>query len=204
VFANASLAARVDRAESSTIAELAEAAAARLGPDRVFVARIGGGVAVHAGPGSPINKFAGLGFAPPPTVEELEAVEAEFARRGSPLQVELASLGDPEMARTLTGRGYRPIGFENVLGLRLDPPSPEAEGAAIQVTRAGPHEDRAWMDAVATGFLHPDTYDGPPAHESHAREAIDTAPGSKSAENVQRFGFAILYVRAVLVKPPIP
>jgi ribosomal protein S18 acetylase RimI-like enzyme len=30
---------------------------------------------------------------------------------------------------------------------------------------------------------------------------VTTAPGSKSAENVQRFGFSILYVRAVLVKP---
>ena len=29
---------------------------------------------------------------------------------------------------------------------------------------------------------------------------VTTQPGSKSTENVQRFGFAVLYVRAILVK----
>jgi ribosomal protein S18 acetylase RimI-like enzyme len=276
MFATASLAARIERAESSTIAELAGASAARLGSDRVFVARVGGGVAVHAGPGSPLNKLAGLGFAPAPSVEQLEAVESEFARRDAPLQVELASLGDPGIARLLTGRGYRLVGFENVLGLRLDATPAEAGPGPIHVARAEPEDDAAWMEAVATGFLSPDTYDGPPAHESFPREAMEeilrdtlaapsferfvarrngivaggaslrlhegvaqlagaatrpehrrlgvqtallrhrlhaaarrgcdvavvtTAPGSKSAENVQRFGFSILYVRAVLVKP---
>jgi hypothetical protein len=277
MFATASLAERIERAEASTIAELAEVAAARLGADRVFVVRAGGGVAVHAEPESPINKFAGLGFAPAPTVEELEAVEAEFARRQAPLQVELASLGDPAVARMLSGRGYHLIGFENVLGLPLDVSAWEAGDTAVRVTRAGPDDNAAWMDAVATGFLNPDTYDGPPAHESFDREAMDriladtiaapsferyiarrngvvaggaslrlcegvaqlagaatvpaqrrqgvqtallryrlhkaarrgcdvavvtTAPGSKSTENVQRFGFSILYVRAILVRAP--
>ena len=31
---------------------------------------------------------------------------------------------------------------------------------------------------------------------------VTTQPGSKSAENVQKFGFAVLYVRAILVKAP--
>ena len=29
---------------------------------------------------------------------------------------------------------------------------------------------------------------------------VTTQPGSKSTENVQRFGFSVLYVRAILVK----
>lgn len=31
---------------------------------------------------------------------------------------------------------------------------------------------------------------------------VTTQPGSKSTENVQRFGFELLYVRAILVKTP--
>jgi hypothetical protein len=31
---------------------------------------------------------------------------------------------------------------------------------------------------------------------------VTTQPGSKSTENVQRFGFSVLYVRAILVKQP--
>ena len=256
--------------------ELARAAAARLGRGEVVVVPIGGGVAVHTGPGSPANKLAGLGFGDLPPAAELETIEDAFALRNSPLQVEFASLGDPVVPRMLSRRGYELIGFENVLGLPLDPAALEDPGnPSITVERAAAGDARAWMDAVATGFLHPDTFDGPPSHESVSREAIEaifadtfatpsferfiahrdgvvaggaslrihqgvaqlagaatlpdhrrlgvqtallryrlldaarrgcdiavvtTQPGSKSTENVQRFGFALLYVRAILIK----
>lgn len=276
MFATASLAARIERAECTMLMELARAAAARLGRDGVVVAPVGGGVAVHTGPGSPANKLAGLGFGDLPSAAELQAIEEAFGRRQAPLQVEFASLGDPVVPRMLSRRGYELIGFENVLGLPLDVNELEEVGnGSITVERAGPDETATWMDAVATGFLHPDTFDGPASHESFSREAIEqifedtlatpsferflarragvvaggaslrihqgvaqlagaatlpdhrrqgvqtallrhrlldgarrgcdvavvtTQPGSKSTENVQRFGFVVLYVRAILVK----
>jgi GNAT superfamily N-acetyltransferase len=176
----------------------------------------------------------------------------------------------------LSRRGYELIGFENVLGLPLDAESTEGSvSPSITVERAGPDDTKAWMDAVATGFLHPDTFDGPVSHESFSRDVIEqifgdtfatpsferfiarrdgvvaggaslrihqgvaqlagaatlpdhrrqgvqtallkhrlmeaarrgcdvavvtTQPGSKSTENVQRFGFSVLYVRAILIK----
>ena len=257
--------------------ELARSAAARLGRGEVVVAPIGGGVAVHTGHGSPANKLAGLGFGEMPPPSELEAIENAFALRQSPLQVEFSSLGDPVVPQMLSGRGYRLIGFENVLGLPLDVAQLESEAAAgaVTVERAAPEDTNTWMDAVATGFLHPDTFDGPASHESFSRDVIEqifgdtftspsferfiarrdgavaggaslrvhegvaqlagaatlpehrrqgvqtallrhrlldaarrgcdvavvtTQPGSKSTENVQRFGFSVLYVRAILVK----
>ena len=277
MFATASLAARIERAESGSIEEMARAAAARIGDD-VVIRPIGGGLAVYAGPDSPVNKLAGLGFAPVPAVSELEAIEQEFARRGAPLQVEFATLGDPTIPRMLTGRGYDLIGFENVMGLRLEAAERAAtDDASIRVERVGPEENTLWMDAVADGFQQPDVFDGPPSHETYSREAIErvfadtfaspsferiialrngvvaggaslrlhqgiallagaatrpahrrrgvqtalltyrlrdaaqrgcdiaavtTQPGSKSTENVMRFGFSLLYVRAILVKPP--
>jgi ribosomal protein S18 acetylase RimI-like enzyme len=258
------------------LTELALAAASRLGRGEVVVAPIAGGVATYTGPGSPSNKLAGLGFADLPPAAELEDIEDAFALRRAPLQVEFASLGEPLIPRMLSGRGYELIGFENVLGLRLDVAQLESvDEEAIVVERAGPQDTKTWSDAVATGFLHPDTFDGPPSHESFNREAIErifsdtfvtpsferfiarrngvvaggaslrvhdgvaqlaggatlpehrrkgvqtallrhrlldaarrgcdvavvtTQPGSKSTENVQRFGFAVLYVRAILVK----
>jgi len=278
MFATASLAARIERAECTLLMELARAAAARLGRGEVVVEPIGGGVAVHTGAGSPANKLAGLGFADLPQAAELAVIEEAFALRQAPLQVEFASLGDPVIPRMLSRRGYELIGFENVLGLPLEVAQLEEVGhGAITVDRAGPEETAVWMDTVATGFLHPDTFDGPPSHESFNREAIEqifadslatpsferflarragivaggatlrihqgvaqlvgaatlpehrrqgvqtallrhrlldaarrgcdvavvtTQPGSKSTENVQRFGFAVLYVRAILVKQP--
>jgi GNAT superfamily N-acetyltransferase len=276
MFATASLAARIERAECTMLMELARAAAARLGRSEVIVAPIAGGVAVHTGPGSPANKLAGLGFDDLPPAAELQTIEDAFALRRAPLQVEFASLGDPLIPQMLSRRGYELIGFENVLGLPLDVQDLEDAGTgSIAVERAGPDDTATWMDAVATGFLHPDTFDGPPSHESYSREAIEqifadtlatpsferfiarrdgavaggaslrlhqgvaqlagaatlpdhrrqgvqtallryrlldaarrgcdvavvtTQPGSKSTENVQRFGFAVLYVRAILVK----
>jgi GNAT superfamily N-acetyltransferase len=235
-------------------------------------------VAIYLAPGSPANKLFGLGFAPPPEVDELAAVEGGFAERGAPLHAEVSSLADPAVGRLLTSRGYGLIGFENVLGLTLRSNDFEADlDPSIHVAPVGATEDKAWMDAVATGFLNPDTFDGPPSHESPTREEMDrvlgdtfaassferilarrdgavaggaslrlhegvallagaatlpehrrrgvqtamlryrlrmaasrgcdvavvtTQPGSKSTDNVQRFGFAVLYVRAILLKLP--
>jgi ribosomal protein S18 acetylase RimI-like enzyme len=277
MFATASLAARIEQAESAMLIELGRAAEGRLGADEVVIAQLGGGVATYTGTESPTNKLAGLGFGRAPTAEELDAVERAFADRRTPVQAEFASLGDPAVPRLLSRRGYELIGFENVMGRPLDPAAPAAlsEGD-IEVRRASDAETRAWMDAVATGFQHPDVFDGPPSHESISREAIErifadvlatpsfdrfiarrggevaggaslrlhegvaqlagaatlpqhrrhgvqtallrhrlldsarrgcdvavvvTQPGSKSTENVQRFGFCVLYVRAIMVKP---
>jgi ribosomal protein S18 acetylase RimI-like enzyme len=279
VFATATLARRLERAEAGLIEDGARAAAQRLGGARVLIVPLAGGVAVFTEPGSPFNKVAGLGFEGVPDGRLFDRIEREFGARGAPVQIELSSLGDPEIARAATRRGYELVGFENVLGLRLAPDvgAAPAAGESITVAPAAAGDNRAWLDTVATGFLHPDAIDGPPSHESFDRETLErvyiditaaagferylawrageiaggaslrmsdgvaqlcgaatlpahrrrgvqsallrhrlalaaargcdiavvtTQPGSKSQENVQRFGFSLLYVRAILVKPP--
>lgn len=279
VFATATLARRLERAEATLIEDGARAAAARLGAAQVLIVPLAGGVAAFTEPGSPFNKIAGLGFEGVPDEGLFDRIEREFGARGAPVQIELSSLGDPEIARVATRRGYELVGFENVLALRLAPDigGTPVEGESIAVAPAAEGEDRAWLDTVATGFLHPDMSDGPPSHESfdrgtlenayvditaapsferflarrggeiaggaslrisdgvaqlcgaatlpaHRRRGVQSAllrhrlalaaargcdmavvttqPGSKSQENVQRSGFSLLYVRAILVKPP--
>jgi ribosomal protein S18 acetylase RimI-like enzyme len=280
VFATASLAGRIERAETTLVADAAEGAARRLGRDRVFVRTLNGGVAVHAGEGSPFNKVAGLGFGGMPAPEALDEVEREFATRRQPVRVEISTLADPAIARGLTRRGYELTGFENVLGLALDarvtgpslsrPPDP-----SVLIQKIRPDEAAEWTGAVTTAFLSPDTFDGPASDEEFPRDVLErayddmaacpgferyiaridgvvaagaslrivqavaqlcgagtlpqfrrrgiqsallrqrlidaaavgcdvavvtTQPGSKSQENVQRFGFELLYARAVLTK----
>jgi len=278
IFTTASLAKRIEQAESVMLTECAEAAGSRLPEGEVYIGRAGGGVAVFTEPGAPFNKLAGLGFEPLNT-DSLAEIEREFARRKALLQVELASLADPAVGTELTRRGYELTGFENVLGLELQQDALRMSGdrETPAITRATPEESRLWMDVVTTGFLSPDAFDGPVSHESfdratlervyadtiaskgfvrylarrdgviaggaslrmgggvaqlsgaatlpdHRRRGVQTAllrtrladafdggcdiavvttqPGSKSTENVQRFGFALLYVRAILVKAP--
>src|SRR5688572_16354469 len=115
LFPGTSLAARIERAESRFMADCAAAAASRRPGAGVFVTPLGGGVATFTSPGSPLNKVAGLGFAGPLDGGELDAVERAFAERGSHVQVEVSTLGDPSVVQALTTRGYVLQGFENAL-----------------------------------------------------------------------------------------
>ena len=276
MFATASLAARIERAETGLILEAARAAARRVPPGQLIVREMNGGVAAYVEPGAPFNKVAGLGFSGVPEAATLDGLERDFGDRKAPLQFEVSTLADPALVRALTARGYLLVGFENVLGLPLDSSRAlDMDGSDITVSRASDDETPVWLDTVATGFMTPDVFDGPPSHESIPRDVLDrvfgdtiaapsferylarvggaiaggaslriqdgvaqlsgaatrpelrrrgvqsallrhrlaeaarrgcdlavvtTQPGSKSQENVQKFGFALLYARAVLVK----
>jgi GNAT superfamily N-acetyltransferase len=125
---------------------------------------IAGGVATFAEEGSPFTKVAGLGFGGVPGTAELGEVERAFAARGAPVQVELAHLAEPELGEMLTDRGYRLVGFENVLGRRVGTAHALVPAPGIEVRTIGDGELDAWLDVVAEGVAHPDT-EGLPAHE---------------------------------------
>ena len=118
LMAARTLAARIERAECETVLAYARQLRAR-GTD-VMIRDIGGGAAVFAGPGQPINKLAGLGFSGQVDDAALAAIERDYDEREAELRVELATLADPSIGRLLTGRGYELAGYENVLGLPLD------------------------------------------------------------------------------------
>ena len=168
LFATASLAKRIEKAETTLITEAARATASRIGSDNVFIRQFGGGVAIHAGDGAPFNKVAGLGFLGVPDERQFEEIEQEMAARSSPVQVEISTLAYPAVARMLTERGYALVGFENVLGLALDSatPPPVDDVPSMSITQTTAENDGGWLDAVLTGFLNPDSYDGPASHES--------------------------------------
>jgi ribosomal protein S18 acetylase RimI-like enzyme len=192
VFATGTLARRIERAEAGLVAEGTRAAARRVPPDQIVLRELNGGIAAYVEPGAPFNKVAGLGFDGVPAADTLDALERAFEERQSPLQVEVSTMADPELFRTLTTRGYQLVGFENVLGLALgqNPPDVNAspENSGIVVTRASADESPAWMETVLTGFLTPDVFDGPPSHESFARETLGRVFGDTlAAPGFERF-----------------
>lgn len=268
MFCDIDTAARIESAEADTIA----AGTARC--DGGLVIPLAGGIASYAGPDSPMNKIAGLGFSGVPSESELDAVEREFAERDTPVQAEIASLADPAICELLTARGYLLVSFEDVLGLPLaDAPAPVIPDG-VTVRHSGSDELTSWVDVVVDGFAVPDDQ-GVASHESFPREVLSraisalstvegeqryialregavaggasmrlldgvaqlngaataaphrrrgvqtallttrlheaardgadlavvtTQPGSKSQQNTQRQGFALLYTRAILVK----
>jgi hypothetical protein len=170
LFATATVARRIEEAESTLITDFARPAHARLGDSHVFIQNIGGGTAVAAGPAAPFSKVAGLGFADFDDAE-LTAVEQEFAARATPVRVELSTLANPDVGERLTARGYRLTGFENVLGRTLDGFCAAETDVAIEWLPPG--HGREWVDIVATAFLAPDVFDAPPSQDVVDRAAIE-------------------------------
>lgn len=172
LFCSEQLAARVERAEAGLIVGGVEGALRR-DPEGGHLAReIAGGWATWAGEGSPLNKVVGLGFGGPVSEAELAAVEREMAQRGAPVRVELSSLAGAGIAEMLSRRGYRLVGFENVLGLSLPAARLPAHGPAISVELTGEGEHDLWMSTVVDGFAHPDEQ-GVASDEEFPRDALE-------------------------------
>jgi ribosomal protein S18 acetylase RimI-like enzyme len=185
VFCSVELAARIERATVELIAQGSEAARGRcVAPG--FVLPLAGGVASFAEEGSPLNKVAGLGFGGVPSVEALEEVERAFGARGAPVQVELAHLGEPAIGALLTGRGYRLVSFENVLGTGLDRVPERVRPVGVEVRLSGDDEFEVWLEVVAEGFAHPDGQ-GVPSHEAFPRELIGRAMRDLAAAGMVRY-----------------
>ena len=104
----------------------------------------------------------------------LEEIEGAYAARGALTQVELTNLADPEIGVLLTGRGYRLVAFENVLGRSLDANATKQDFEGIEIREAGEDELDEWLEVVVTGFAHQDEQ-GVASHEEFPREIIERA-----------------------------
>lgn len=182
LFCSTELAERIERAETHLICAATDAARSRSGAAS-FVTPVSGGAACFAEEGSPMNKVVGVGFGGVPDDDVLDGIENDYAARAVPVQVELSSVGDPDVAAALTGRGYRLVNFENVLGRSLsgngDPVLPP------QVTVQRSDDLTAWLDVVVDGFAHPDDQ-GVASHEDFPRDIVE-----KAERDMQKAGAAM-------------
>ena len=169
LFADIAMARRIESAECRLSSDIANAFKAR-GRD-AFTRPVAGGAAVFTGSGTPFNKLIGAGFGEALLASDLEAAECAFADRGSPLRAEVSTLADPEVVSTLSCRGYVLIGFEDVLGARLDDVDvPDVTGVDVAIADA--RASRDWIDTIVTGFMTPDTQ-GIASTETFPRDVIE-------------------------------
>ncbi|MGO4442550.1 GNAT family N-acetyltransferase [Mycobacterium sp. 2YAF39] len=184
MFCSTALAARVEYAEAGLIVAGTEAGRRRGGDG--FVMPTAGGAACFAGQNSPFNKVVGLGFAAVPDDAELDEIERAYSAVGSPTQVELAHLADPEIGALLTGRGYALVGFENVLGRPLDSTADRIVPPGVEIRSSGDDEFETWLDVVVDGFAQPDTQ-GIASHEEFPRDMIAAATRDMAAAGATRY-----------------
>ena len=186
LFCDTALAARIERAEAQLTAKVSEAARLRRADAAGFMIPIAGGVASFAEEDSPFNKVAGLGFGGTPAAAALDQIERAFAARGAPVQIELANLAGPAIGALLTGRGYRLVSFENVLGLAFTGKPERVTPAGIEIRPSGDDEFESWLEVQADAVAHPDTQ-GVPSHEEFPREVIVRAERDFAAAGVARY-----------------
>lgn len=171
LFASATLARRIDAAEAEITRAVGELVA-RGRPDGTVRFDADGAHGLSTGNALPFDKVIGLGFAPLEW-EAFEGFERAALAHGRRVQVELATLADFAVAERLTARGYRLVGFENVLGRRLDGGEARSLPAGIAVEEVPDGGFAAWAQVVAAGFAAPDSGDdGPGSHESFGARAI--------------------------------
>jgi len=180
LFAGTDLSSRVERVERSLIEAGARAAAQRDPQERVVVLPLGSGLAVWVGAGSPLDKVVGIGMDGDFADAELDEVEEAFADRDTPVQFEVSTLADPAVVDRLTRRGYVLVGFENVLGLRLDRDRRAQVADGVEIHDVGPADFDTWSSVVVDGFATPDTQ-GVAAHEDFPREIIERVQRDLSA-----------------------
>ncbi|MBL9078849.1 MAG: GNAT family N-acetyltransferase [Planctomycetes bacterium] len=177
MFAPPDLARRIEAAEAGLLTALARHATAAAVTGAPLVEAIDGGAAVFVRPGAPMNKLVGIGFDGPLDAARLATIEAAFAARSAPLQVELATLARCEAAQQFAARGYRLVAFENVLG--CDPrqfvprPTPHRVEPAT-----GPAAD--WVETMADSFLAADGT-GAGTADAFARTEVVAAMGELAA-----------------------
>jgi len=150
MHATLELARRVDRAEIEFCALATAAAAAD-----AATFECGGGLAVYAAPGSPVNKVLALGLGVDVSDENLDDLEEFYAERGCPVQVELCPLASPDLAPRLTKRGYVLQAFENELA-RQAPDEPVQSPAGADITVEAGAAEQPWLQIVSEGFAVPD------------------------------------------------
>ncbi|MFO0761543.1 MAG: GNAT family N-acetyltransferase [Byssovorax sp.] len=173
LFCDTALAARIERAERRLLLDCVTASRQRDAAAGAVAIPLAGGVAAFTGPDAPTNKVAGLGFEGPVPEPALVEVEHAFAERRCAVRVELSTLADPSIGTLLTSRGYRLLGFENVLGKPLGV-GDAGPVLAADVTESPADELDAWLDVRVTGFATPDLQ-GVPSTESFPREVIERA-----------------------------
>ena len=161
------LAQRVDRAEI----DLCALAGAFGTPAGVASLEAGGGRALFARPGSPLNKVLGLGLSGPVSDEALEAIERFYRERASPAQIELCPLAYADMPSRLCARGFVLQAFETQLARSMGPVA--MERSDVRVTLATSDQDDLCARVVAEGCGAAEAHaGGGPEHETFPLEQI--------------------------------
>jgi len=153
IFADLSLARRLERAEGHACRGFAEARK-RLDPESESSwIECAGAYAVFDGADSPVTQSFGLGIFEEPTPEAMDQIEAFFLERGAAVMHEVSPLAGVATLDLLCARGYKPLEISSVLYQPIESPQLADEGG-IEVRVIHPEEAALWSRISARGWAH--------------------------------------------------
>lgn len=142
------LAWRVERADTQINLAYLEAQQELLPNSGASFFGIAGGVALYAGPTSPISRVVGLGFLPTSN-EALEEILEFYQRKRLPTRIEVCSLSK-ELTEMLLARGFTLQYTKNVWLLDLKHAKRLSQTVPVRQIKAG--EEELWSQTVGRGF----------------------------------------------------
>lgn len=160
MFADLTLARRLERAEAHANARFVEAWARAYPDSGATWIDVAGAYAMFDGVQSPTTQSFGFGLFAEPTEADLERLERFFTERGAPVFHEVSPLAGQATADLLGRRGYRPVEFTSVLYRPLastplagDAPEPAADAnPSIEVRPITPEDGPTWVDVTVRGW----------------------------------------------------
>lgn len=153
IFADRSLAMRLEGAEAYACAQFAEARK-RLFPGSTSEwMKCAGATVVFDGIGAPTTQTFGLGLFEELTSASLDEIERFFLDRGAEVMHEVCPHAGTATLDLLCARGYRPFEISNVM-YRAVERSADSLPADVRVRVVGPEEAEVWSSISTRGWSH--------------------------------------------------
>lgn len=153
IFADKTLAQRVERAEGLSNAAFVEARTKLFPEIGATWCDIAGSFAMFDGIESPLTQVFALGLESETTVDDMKEIEDFFQSRGAPVFIEVCPLADMPLLNLLNERGYKPVELSNVLVKLIDDevimPKIQSE---VRARLAQKDEKESWIKALAKGW----------------------------------------------------
>lgn len=153
IFSDLELSKRLETANATSNAKIAETYAKVHPESGAAVLEIGGGYGIYLGENSPLTQVLGMGLGQTISLSEIEELEAFYFRKNSAVNIELSPYVEPALLEILGKRGYQLVEVSNVLVKDLSKQEPFIFGdSEIKIASVNLETIESWVNTVTKGF----------------------------------------------------
>jgi len=114
--------------------------------------KFGGGTALYAGPGSPVNRVMGLGLGSIVSTSDIEAIENFYNELNEPVKIDLCPISDRSLLNALNQRNYTIEQIDEVLYLKLPLEGTDFQHRNFNIEQMDDNNRESWIEIIAESF----------------------------------------------------